>query len=65
MKKNFQVLIASLGFILALFAGSSEADAQADSQLSESGGGSCVETGHCGTTAGGVKLNGFWRESSN
>jgi hypothetical protein len=65
MKKIAQALLVSCGFIIAIIAGSSKAEAQAAELLQPEAGGSCVEKGDCGTTAGGVKLIGFWRESPN
>ena len=62
MKKLSKFILVLFGFIIAIMASSSKANANAEFTLQETG--SCVQTGDCGTTAGGVKLNGFWRETS-
>lgn len=60
MKKIMMSMLVLFGFTAALIATAS--NTKAEPVLPE--GGSCVETGDCGTTAGGVKLKGFWRESA-
>lgn len=61
MLKIAKSLLVLSGFVLAIVAGSNSASAQFKVEPHT---GSCVETGDCGTTAGGVKLKGFWRESA-
>jgi hypothetical protein len=64
MKNLIKPVLVLSGFIIALAAATPAAHAKTLLQPVEHTG-SCVQTGDCGTTAGGVKLNGFWRESVN
>lgn len=60
MKKILKLSLAFAGIAIASIARSSNLSTQPSDIVA---GGSCVQTGDCGTTPGGVKLIGFWRES--
>jgi hypothetical protein len=57
MKNLFKLGLVVFGFALATTAVSDVAKAR---EIASGGG--CYGRGECGTTAGGTKLNGSWRE---
>jgi hypothetical protein len=62
MKNLFKLGLVVFGFALATSAVSDVAKAADIKEVAGAPGGGCYGAGACGTTAGGTKLNGSWRE---